>query len=139
MTQQYQSQTNLAKTSRRSVAEKVSFAISLIILGFILALLVYSWITENGQPPLLEAKIDGKIYQENLQFYVPFVVTNEGGKTAESVEITAQLTLSEEEMETGSQQIDYLSAGEKQSGAFIFSTDPSLGKLQLRVASFKLP
>ncbi len=123
----------------RTLAEKVSFAISLMILGFILAVLIYSWMTGDNQPPILTVKIDGEIYQKNQQFYVPYAVTNTGGKTAESVEVNAELKLSEENSEAGTQSINYLSAGEKETGAFIFSHDPDLGKLQIRIASFKLP
>jgi uncharacterized protein (TIGR02588 family) len=130
---------NLLPTPSRSLAEKVSFGISLAILGFVLALIIYTWITGDNKPPILNAKVSESIYQENNQFYVPFIVTNTGGKTAESVEVQAKLTLQEEIIETGTQQIDYLSGGEEESGSFIFTHNPNGGQLQIRVASFKLP
>ena len=40
---------------------------------------------------------------------------------------------------TGEQQIDFLSGGEIEEGAFIFSHHPQEGKLIVRVASYKLP
>lgn len=130
---------NNTPTPYSSSAEKASFSISLAILGFILALVIYTWITGDNGPPILNAKIDGIITQHNNHFYVPFVVTNTGGKTAQSVEVSAQLILQEQILETGSQQINYLSGGETESGAFIFSRNPNLGRLEIRVASFKLP
>ena len=39
----------------------------------------------------------------------------------------------------GEQQIDFLSGGEKASGAFIFTHNPDKGILIIRVASYKLP
>jgi uncharacterized protein (TIGR02588 family) len=129
----------IQNSSNRSLAEQISFTIALAILGFILSLIIYSWVNGDNSPPILNVRIDGKIYQANTQFYVPFVVKNQGGKTAEAVEVNAELILDEQMTESGTQQIDYLSGGEEQSGAFIFDRDPNLGKLQIRVASFKLP
>jgi uncharacterized protein (TIGR02588 family) len=123
----------------RTSAEKASFAISLIILGFILALLIFTWIAGDGKPPILTVNLSESIYQENYQFYVPYTVTNVGGQTAESVEVSAQLIITEQIQEHGSQYINYLSPGEKESGAFVFTHPPRLGKLIIRVASFKLP
>ncbi len=73
------------------------------------------------------------------QFYVPFTVTNSGGKTAESVQIAAELRVGGAISEAATVEINFLSNDEKAEGAFIFSRDPRQGKLTLRVASYKLP
>jgi len=70
---------------------------------------------------------------------VPFTVTNTGGETAESVQIIAELRVNGEVLESGDQQIDFLSSGETQEGAFIFSRNPSQGQLIVRPSSYKLP
>ncbi|NEQ19382.1 MAG: TIGR02588 family protein [Microcoleus sp. SIO2G3] len=75
----------------------------------------------------------------NGQFYVPFEVVNTGGETAESIQIMAELQMNGEVEETGDIQIDFLSSGEKEKGAFIFSHDPRQGQLTIRVSSYKLP
>ncbi|GAB4225368.1 MAG: TIGR02588 family protein [Stanieria sp.] len=123
----------------RSLAEKVSFSISLAIFGFIISLIIYSWVTGDNNPPVVTVKVDGQTRQVENQYYVPFAVTNQGGKTADFVEVTAELKVSDQISETGMQQIDYLSSGEEQTGEFIFSYDPNHGKLNLRVASYKSP
>lgn len=125
-------------TLSRTLAEKVSFTISLAILSFIIALIIYTWITGSNEPAILNVQVDGEIYQQQQQeFYVPFSVTNLGGKTAQSVEVIGELTLSDHNTQRGVQQINYLSQGEKQSGVFVFTHNPQQGKLEIRVASFK--
>ncbi|BAU67020.1 hypothetical protein STA3757_44280 [Stanieria sp. NIES-3757] len=129
--------TSISKT--RSLAEKVSFSIALAIFGFIISLIIYTWVTGDSNPPVVTVKVGGEIRQVENQFYVPFAVTNQGGRTAEFVEVNAELKVSDQISETGMQQIDYLSSGEEQTGEFIFSYDPNRGKLNLRVASYKSP
>ncbi|WP_019504013.1 TIGR02588 family protein [Pleurocapsa sp. PCC 7319] len=124
---------------RRSLAEKVSFGISLSIVGIIVALVCYTWITGDNNPPILSVTTDSNIRQVNQQYYIPFTVNNYGGETAESVEIVANLLFKDRIAETGRQQIDFLSREEKRSGEFIFSHDPQQGELTIRVASYKLP
>ena len=124
---------------RRSLAERVSFGISLFIVGLIVALVCYTWITGDTQPPILLVTTEANIRQVNQQYYVPFTVTNSGGETAESVEVVAKLSFKNGTMETGRQQIDFLSRQEKRSGEFIFNRNPQHGELTMRVASYKLP
>lgn len=127
------------KSRKRSPAEKVSFTISLFIVSVIFFLVCFTWITGNNNPPILSVTTDSShIRYINQQYYVPFSVTNDGGKTVESVEIIAQL-LFDDQSETGTQQVDFLSRQEKRSGEFVFSHDPQRGKLTIRVASYKLP
>ena len=66
-------------------------------------------------------------------------LTNTGGDTAESVQIIAELRVNGEVVESGEQQIDFLSRGETEEGAFIFSRNPSQGQLIVRSSSYKLP
>ncbi|WP_036480296.1 TIGR02588 family protein [Myxosarcina sp. GI1] len=125
--------------SRRSTAEKISFSICLFILSVIFALLIYSWISGENGPPILEVTVGKQIRQANQQYYVPFEVINQGGETAESIEVIAELIDPTNNTETGTQQIDYLSSKEVEQGAFIFRGNPQQGRLNVRVASYKLP
>jgi uncharacterized protein (TIGR02588 family) len=127
------------KSKKRSPAEKVSFIISLFIVSVIFFLVCLAWITGDNNPPILSVTTGSKIRQINQQYYVPFSVTNSGGETVETVEIMAELSFDGEDYETGTQEIDFLSRKEEQSGEFIFSRDPQQGELTIRVASYKLP
>jgi len=123
----------------RSPAELISFSIALSILGIIVGLVIYSWMTNKNQPPILSVKTDHQIRQEQGQFYVPFSVTNTGDETAELVTVDAELSIEGQPEETASVEIDYLSNQETQSGAFIFKNNPASGKLEVRVSGYKLP
>ena len=120
-------------------AEKLSSMIAALIVITLLGLVIYSWRTGKDTAPILNLIETETIRQEQGQFYVPFTVKNEGGKTAESVQIIGELYLKGEIIESGEQEIDYLSGGESASGAFIFSQNPQQGELKIRVASYKLP
>ena len=123
---------------RRSLAEKVSFGLSLSIVGIIVGLICYTWITGDTNPPILSVTTS-EIRQVKQQYYVPFTVSNYGGEAANAVEVVGELSIAEETVETGNQQIDFLSRHEKRSGEFIFNRDPQQGKLTVRVASYQQP
>ncbi|MDY7015714.1 MAG: TIGR02588 family protein [Cyanobacteriota bacterium] len=127
------------KAKSRSPAEWVSFGISSAILATLVSLVVYSWITTEDRPPVLSVQTVPEIRQADGQFYVSFTIANTGGDTADAVEVTAQLRVKGKVEEEGSQTIDFLSGGEVESGAFVFSRDPRQGKLVVRVTGYKLP
>ncbi|BDI18112.1 TIGR02588 family protein [Nostoc cf. commune SO-36] len=123
----------------RSIAEWVTFSVASLIVAIIVSLVGYTWLNEKNQPPILSVTKKQTIREVDGQFYVPFEVENTGGDTAESVQIMAELLINGKVTETGEQQIDFLSSGETEEGAFIFSQNPRQGQLNLRVGSYKLP
>jgi uncharacterized protein (TIGR02588 family) len=123
----------------RSLAEWITFGIALSILAVVISLVGYMWLNEKNQPPILSVQKKQMIREVDGKFYVPFEIVNTGGETAESVQIIAELQIADKVVETGEQQIDFLSDGEKEEGAFIFSQNPRYGQLTVRVASYKLP
>ncbi|MCC5616984.1 TIGR02588 family protein [Nostoc sp. CHAB 5836] len=131
--------TKTEQESERSIAQWVTFSVASIILAIIVSLVGYTWLNEKNQPPILSVTKKETIREIDRQFYVPFEVVNSGGDTAESVQIMAELLINGKVTETGEQQIDFLSSGESEEGAFIFSHNPRQGQLNLRVGSYKLP
>ncbi|HEY9622142.1 MAG TPA: TIGR02588 family protein [Crinalium sp.] len=126
--------------SHRTPAEWVTLGISSFILAGLIGLVVYVWLDQERQrPPAISVTEPQSIRETDGQFYIPFEVTNTGGGTAESVQIMAELTVNGEVVESGEQQIDFLSGGETAEGAFVFSQDPRSGEVTIRVASYKLP
>ena len=123
----------------RSPAEWVTFSISLSILAAIIGLVFYDWFTRRDEPPVLAVVQNGEIRALQGQFYVPFEIKNTGGNTAESVQVIAELRINGEIEESGEQQIDFLSGGEAEKGAFIFTRNPKEGELVIRAGSYKLP
>lgn len=124
---------------RTTWAEWVTFLISLALLASIVGLVLHSWRIESDRPPILQLTGTTEIRAIEEQFYVPFTVTNAGGKTAESVQIIGEIQKNGQVEESGEQQIDFLSPGEKQEGAFIFTENPREGNLVVRVGGYKLP
>jgi uncharacterized protein (TIGR02588 family) len=131
--------TQIEEPPKRSIAEWVTFSIASFILAIIVSLVGYTWLNEKNQPPILSVTKKETIREIAGQFYVPFEVVNSGGDTAESVQIMAELMIDGKVTETGEQQIDFLSSGESEEGAFIFTKNPRQGQLNLRVGSYKLP
>jgi uncharacterized protein (TIGR02588 family) len=123
----------------RSSAEWVTFGVSVAILSTIIGLVLYIWLGQQRQPPILSATYKKEIRKVNGQFYVPFTLINKGGETVESVRILAELETKNNSKEEGEQEIDFLSGGEEREGAFIFSKNPMQGKLTIKVTSYKLP
>lgn len=120
-------------------AERVTFAIALLIVLTLVGLVLWAWATESKAPPLIAIQQSQEIRQEQQQFYVPFEITNSGGGTAESVQVIGELLENGQVVEDGEQQIDFLSSGETEEGAFIFNRDPRRSTLRIRVSSYKLP
>ncbi|BAY12646.1 TIGR02588 family protein [Calothrix sp. NIES-2098] len=127
------------QNQERSLAEWVTFSAASFILAAIVGLVGYTWLTDKNQPPIVSVTNKQTIHEINGQFYVPFEVVNTGGETAESVQIMAELEIDGKVAQTGEQQIDFLSRGEKEEGAFVFSQNPQQGQLTIRVASYKVP
>ncbi|NWF62504.1 MAG: TIGR02588 family protein [Fischerella sp.] len=124
---------------KRSTAEWVTFSLASSILAVVVGLVGYIWLNEKEEPPVLSVSNNQRIREVEGQYYVPFEVVNTGGETAESVQIIAELQIEGKVAETAEQQIDFLSRGEKEQGAFIFTQDPRQGQLTVKVASYKLP
>lgn len=124
---------------RRHRAEWITFTITSLIMAVLVGLVLFVWVTQDDQPPVLTLDRPEPIRIVQKQYYVPFTVTNTGGGTAESVQVMAELRMNGEVEESGEQQLDFLSGGEKAEGAFVFSRDPRDGDLSIRVASYKLP
>jgi uncharacterized protein (TIGR02588 family) len=140
MTQLYNSSTQKhQKRPPRSPAEWVTFSIASLILAAIAGLVIYTWATKQERPPSFSIDQSPQIRESDGQFYVPFEISNTGGETVESVQIVAELKINGQIEESGDQQIDFLSEGEKETGAFIFRKDPRKGELTVRVSSYKLP
>ncbi|MBD2018771.1 TIGR02588 family protein, partial [Leptolyngbya sp. FACHB-36] len=104
----------------RTPAEWITFGIATAILAAIAGLVSYAWVTERDRPPVLVINRTEAVREAEGQFYVPFEVANTGGETVESVQIVAELRVNDRVEEAGDQQIDFLSGGETEEGAFVF-------------------
>jgi uncharacterized protein (TIGR02588 family) len=122
----------------RSVAERTTLAISVILILGLLALVTYVSLTGGSEPPIVEAKpLETELRHEGESYYLLVAVTNRGGRTAEEVVVRAELTGSDGSVEESELTLDFLAGGETREGTVIFTTDPSTGELTVDVASFQ--
>ncbi len=128
-----------SRTEFGSTAERVSFVLALAILIGIIGSVGYLWVSDRNQtPPALQVST-GDTEQRQASYYVPFTVTNLGGKTAATVQVIAELRVNNEIVEWGEQTVDFLSREEEAAGAFVFVRNPTEGELIVRVASYSEP
>ena len=128
-----------ANSSSRSTAERISFWLALAILAGLIGGVGYLWMSDRNQtPPVLELSTDNTEQRKN-HYYLPFTVTNTGGRTASTVQVIAELRVDGEIVEWGEQTVEFLSRKEETSGAFVFVRNPSQGELTVRVASYQTP
>lgn len=123
----------------RSLAEWVSFGVAAAILGVVAGLVAYLWWSAPGTDPVLAVAQTGAVRQAGGQYYVPFEVTNSGGLTAEAVVVRGELLVGGKAVEELEVEFSFLSGGEVEQGAFIFTRDPRAGELRLRAGSYSLP
>lgn len=124
---------------QRSEAEWVTFIVSSLILLVLVSLVIFDWAVNQDRPPAFQIEVTQSARITDGQYYVPFAITNTGGRIARTVQVIAELHIEGEPDETGEQQIDFLSGQERKRGSFIFTHNPQSGKLVLRVASYRLP
>lgn len=125
--------------TRRSLAEWVTFWVSALVLLALVGLILYDWQVNQSRPPAFDVAVSDAVRITDGRYYVPFAITNTGGRIANGVQVTAELHIPNQDDETGEQQIDFLSGHETKAGSFVFSHNPQEGDLTVRVASYRLP
>lgn len=122
--------------SGRSPAEWVTFAVALLVIGTVVALVAVE-IPKSKAPPAPVAE-PGTIEVRDDRYVVPVEVENRGERTAVDVQVRATLTIDGEEHE-GEQRVDFLRGGEVEELEFVFEDDPADGELEVRVTGYALP
>jgi uncharacterized protein (TIGR02588 family) len=128
-----------ARRPVRSPAEWVAFAVALAVLLFVVGAIVSMWVGGDERPPHIVVEQEGDIRHVGGQFYVPVAVSNRGGRTAESLQVLAELTRDGEVVEDGEQAIDFLAGGETEELEFVFTEDPANGLFTVRAGGYAIP
>lgn len=126
-----------AKRETRTPAEWITFGISVAILLVVVGLIASQAVGSDSSalPRVLRT---GPVERRGDRFLVPVEIRNEGGGTAETVQVTAELTLGEETIEAD-QTVEFLAQGERAEVVFVFEDDPASGELDIRVSSYTVP
>src|SRR5688500_16215891 len=102
-----------AKATRqaRTPAEWVTFGISVAILLVVVGLIATQAVGSDS-PALPRVLTTGPVEHRGNRFLVPVEIRNDGSGTAETVQVTAELTLGGETIEAD-QTVEFLAQGEK--------------------------
>lgn len=128
-----------AESQERVLAEWISFGIAAAILLVLVGLILYNWFTIPQGPPVIAIAQVGTIRSADNQFYLPFEVANRGGSTATMVRVQATLRIDDAVVEEVEQEFDFLAAGTRAQGAFIFRRNPRAGEVTLQALSYQEP
>lgn len=121
----------------RTVAEWATFAVSVVILLALVGLIAVE-AGEADRPALPRVVETGPVERHGEAYVVPVTVRNEGGATAETVQVVAELTIGDEVFEAD-QSVEFLARDETAEVAFVFAEDPATGTLDIRVTGFTVP
>jgi uncharacterized protein (TIGR02588 family) len=123
----------------RTTAEWWMLGASSLLIGLVLAIVLVSWVSGPSGKPVLVASSTGEVSRDGGAYRVPFEVRNDGGETADQVQVVASLEVDGEVVGEGEQSFMFLSGGETESGEFLFEVDPTTGDLTIEVASYATP
>jgi uncharacterized protein (TIGR02588 family) len=93
----------------------------------LVGLIFFDWQTNQNRPPAFAVAVSEAVRVTDGRYYVPFAITNTGGRIARMVQVTAELHSTGADDETGEQQIDFLSGHETKAGSFVLPTIPRGG------------
>jgi uncharacterized protein (TIGR02588 family) len=77
--------------TQRSAAEWVTFMVASIILLVLVGLICFDWQTNQNRPPAFTVAVSEAVRVTDGRYYVPFAITNTGGRIARMVQVTAEL------------------------------------------------
>lgn len=128
------------QTQSRTTAERVTMGVSILILASILVLVGWTSMRSGDAPPEIDvvAEIDN-VRSAGSLYYVPIVISNHGGRTAQTVTVSGELVHANGEVETADITIDFLAGGESERAELIFSSHPNEGEFTVFPVSFLMP
>lgn len=119
--------------------EWVIGAISTVLVLSVLGYLCFRGLAGDSRPPEFAAKVESVELAGDF-FHVTVSIANTGDETAAGVILEAALGAEGEAgRERGEIAFDYLPAGSKRRGSFVFRNDPSRGELRLSVLGYTEP
>ncbi len=121
---------------KRSTAEWMTFGVACAVLAGVMGAIASLQLEDPPDPPAFSVEQAGA-RQVGNRFHVRAIVRNEGGETAENVQVVAELEVGSEAPVEAEQVVDFLSGGEEEEVEFVLAEDPTAGTLQIEVRSFK--
>lgn len=118
-----------------SRAEWVSLGVSLVILGLLVGLVIFVWLSPADRPARFEVR-QGQTRIEGNSYYVDFTIKNKGDQTGERVKVKGFITV-DGRREEASTTFDFVPGRSEEQGVLIFEHEPS--GLVIRAVSCQIP
>ena len=118
--------------------EWIVAGVGLVLVAGVIGFLIYEAFSRDRVPPDVKLSVDSVVQTRN-GYLVKVIAVNEGGQTAEGVDIEGELRTGTESLERSRTTIDYLPPrSEKRLGLF-FTRDPRQFQLDVRSLGYEEP
>lgn len=118
--------------------EWMVFVAGILLVGGVLAFLIYDGATLGDAPPNVEARM-GDARTSAHGFVVPVTLENHGDRTAEGVTVEVTLQGADGVEEKGEFQVAFLPRRSTREGYVTFHRDPRAGRVEARVLGYEQP
>ncbi len=118
--------------------EWVVAGIGLVLVAGVIGFLLYEAFSGNGLPPDVKLSVESVVQIRN-GYLVRITAVNEGGQTAEGVDIEGELRTGTESLERSRTTIDYLPPRSKKRLGLFFTRDPRRFQLDVRSLGYEEP
>ncbi len=118
--------------------EWIVAGIGLVLVAGVIGFLLYEAFSGNGLPPDVKLSVESVVQIRN-GYLVRITAVNEGGQTAEGVDIEGELRTGTESLERSRTTIDYLPPRSKKRLGLFFTRDPRRFQLDVRSLGYEEP
>ncbi len=123
----------------RSPAEWTTLGITLLLVGALIAALIWRGLSGGETISFTITVDDAAIQQRGDSYQVPFQVQNVGQATAEDVLVHVELLDGDQTLEETELTFRFLGEGETANGVALFTDDPRSYTLEANVTSYLIP
>lgn len=118
--------------------EWIVAGVGLVLVAGVIGFLIYEAFSGNRLPPDIKLSV-GSVVQTRNGFLVTITAVNQGGITAEGVDIEGELKRGTETIERSQTTIDYLPPRSNKKAGLFFTRDPRQFELQVRPLGYEEP
>jgi uncharacterized protein (TIGR02588 family) len=120
------------------ILEWIVATVGFVLVASVISFLLYEAISGNRLPPDVKLSIDSVVQTRN-GYLARITAINEGGITAEGVDIEGELKRGTETIERSQTTIDYLPPRSEKKAGLFFTRDPRQLDLQVRSLGYEEP
>ena len=120
------------------ILEWIVATIGFVLVAGVISFLLYEAIGGNRLPPDVKLSVDSVVETRN-GYLATITAVNEGGITAEGVDIEGELKRGPETIERSRTTIDYLPPRSEKKAGLFFTHDPRQLDLQVRSFGYEEP